>query len=87
MNIRDSLFGGSDSRGSACNSEDPASIPGPGKSPGEGNGTLIFLPGEYNGNWRATVHGVPKNWTQLSDLHFHFSTFPCHKKQNGNWGK
>ena len=24
------------------------------------------------GAWRATVHGVAKNWTWLSDFHFHF---------------
>ena len=22
--------------------------------------------------WRATVHGVAKSWTRLSDYHFHF---------------
>ena len=28
-----------------------------------------ILPGEYYGQktWQATVHGVTKNWTQLSD--------------------
>ena len=30
--------GGSDSKASACNTGDPASIPGSGGSPGEGNG-------------------------------------------------
>ena len=29
---------GSDSKESACNAEDQSSIPGPGRSPGEGNG-------------------------------------------------
>ena len=24
----------------------------------------------HRGAWRATVHGVTKNWTQLSDFHF-----------------
>ena len=23
--------------------------------------------GAEQGSWRSTVHGVPKNWTQLSD--------------------
>ena len=47
------------------------SDPGSGRSPGEGNG----IPLQYSrlensmdkGAWRATVHGVAKNWTQLSD--------------------
>jgi len=30
--------GGSDGKGSACNARDPGSIPGLGRSPGEGNG-------------------------------------------------
>ena len=30
--------GGSDSKESACNAEDPDSVPGLGRSPGEGNG-------------------------------------------------
>ena len=25
------------------------------------------------GAWRITVHGVPKNWTQLIHLHFHYT--------------
>ena len=33
--------GGSDSKESACNSGDPASIPGLGRSPREGNGYLL----------------------------------------------
>ena len=24
------------------------------------------------GSWQATVHGVAKSWTQLSNEHFHF---------------
>ena len=38
---------------SVRNAEDPGSIPGLGRSPGEGNGlTLVFLPGEFNGERR-----------------------------------
>ena len=33
-----SSFVGSDSKESACNAEDPGSIPRSGRSPGEGNG-------------------------------------------------
>ena len=32
---------GSDSKESACNAEDPGSIPGSGRSPGEGNGNPL----------------------------------------------
>ena len=33
--------GGSDGRVSACNAEGPGSIPGSGRSPGEGNGNPL----------------------------------------------
>ena len=33
--------GGSDGKASACNVGDPGSIPGLGRSPGEGNGTPL----------------------------------------------
>ena len=33
--------GGSDGKASACNVGDPGSIPGSGRSPGEGNGNLL----------------------------------------------
>ena len=57
---------------SACNAGDPGSVPGSGRSPGEGNGNPL----EYSclensmdrGTWWATVHGVAKNWTLLSDF-------------------
>ena len=35
------LPGGSDGKGSACNAGDPGSIPGLGRSPGEGNGSTL----------------------------------------------
>ena len=64
--------GGSDGKASACNAGDLGWIPELGRSPGEGNEwklTPVFLPGEFQGRgaWRATVHGVAKSWTQLSD--------------------
>ena len=42
--------GSSDGKESTCNAEDPSSIPGSGRSPGEGNGnpTPVFLPGELH---------------------------------------
>ena len=42
--------GGLDGKESTCNAGDVGSIPGLGKSPGEGNGHLpVFLPGEFHG--------------------------------------
>ena len=38
--------GGSDGKESACNVGDLGSIPGLGRSPGEGHHTAMFLPGE-----------------------------------------
>ena len=62
--------GGSDGKESACNAGDPSSIPGLGRSPGEGTG----YPVQYSGledSMDCIAHGVPKSWTQLSDFHFH----------------
>ena len=54
-----------------ANARDAGSIPGSGKSPGEGNGYPLqySYPGMPRniGAWRATVHGVTKNWTRLSN--------------------
>ena len=62
---------GSDAKESACNAEDPGSIPGLGGSPGEGNGNPLQYYCLENpmdrGAWWATVHGVAKSWTQLSE--------------------
>ena len=50
---------------------DPGSIPGLGRSPGGGNGNLLQYSCLENpmdrGAWQATVHGVPKSQTLLSD--------------------
>ena len=35
------MLGGSDGKASACNEGDPGSIPGSGRSPGEGNGNPL----------------------------------------------
>ena len=58
---------GSDNKESACSAQDPSSIPGLGRSPGEGNG----YPLQYScldnsmdrGAWWATVCGAAKSWT------------------------
>ena len=64
-------LGGSKSKESTCNAGDLGSISGLGRSPGEGNGNPLQYSCVENpmdrGAWRATVHGVPKSRTQLSD--------------------
>ena len=56
---------GSGDKASVCNAEDPGSIPGSGRSPGEGNGkpTPVFVPGKSHGQRSlvAIVHGVTKS--------------------------
>ena len=63
--------GGSDSKESACNAGDPGSIPGLGRSPGEGNGYPLQYSCLENsmdrGAWLATVHVVARSQTRLSD--------------------
>ena len=67
--------GGSDSKASAYNAGDPGSIPGSGRSPGEGNGTLLQYSCLENpmdgGTWQTTVHGVAKSRTRLSNFTFY----------------
>ena len=66
--------GGSDGKASACNAGDPGSIPGLGRSPGEGNGNPLQYSCLENsmdwGAWWATVHRVAKSQTRLSDFTF-----------------
>ena len=54
----------------ACNAGDPGSIPGLGRSPGEGNGNPLQYSCLDNsmdrGAWWATVNGVTKSQTRLS---------------------
>ena len=61
---------------SACNTGDLGSIPGSGRSPGEGNGYPLPYSCLENSMdraaWQATVHGLPESWIQLSDQDFHF---------------
>ena len=52
----------------ACNVGDLGSIPGLGRSPGEGKGYLF----QYSGlelSMDYIVHGVTKSWTGLSNFH------------------
>ena len=78
--INGGFSGGSDGKEPSSNAEgirDMGSIPGSGRSLGEGNGN----PFQYSclenpmdrGAWWVTVHGVTKSRTRLSDKHFHTS--------------
>ena len=61
----------SDGKESACNTGDPGSIPGSGRSSGEGIGNPL----QYScledpmdrGAWQSIGRGVAKRWTQLSN--------------------
>ena len=73
--------GGSDGKESACNVGDLGSIPRLGRSPGEGNGSLLQYSCLENsmdrGAWQATVHGVTESdmterLTQVSKSFCHF---------------
>ena len=77
MNIKipKGFLDGSDGKESAYNAGDLGSIPGSGKSPGEGN----VYPCQYfylgnpidRGTWQATVHGVAKSWTRVTNAQTH----------------
>ena len=62
---------GSNSKEAACNTRDPGSIPGSGRSLGEGNGSLLQYSCLENSMSRGaswdTVHGVAKSRKQLSN--------------------
>ena len=75
------ILGGTSCKEPACQGRihrDKGSIPGSGKSPGEGNGNPL----EYSclgnpmhrGAWQATVHGVGKSqtWLKWLSMHTHF---------------
>ena len=71
--------GGSEDKASACNAGDPGSIPGLGRSPGEGNGNPLQYSCLENpmdrGAWWATVDGVAKSRTRVSNFTIFLSFF------------
>ena len=79
---------GSDGKEAAHKAGDPGLILGLGRSPGEGNGNPLQYCLENStdrGDCLATVHGVPKSRTQLSDFHIHplnSDRFPWHVLAN-----
>ena len=66
--------GGSDAKESSCNERDPDSIPGLGRSPGEGNVYPLQCSCLENsldrGAWKAAVHQI-QDPDVLSDSHIH----------------
>ena len=80
--------GDSDGKESACNAAEGLDlIPGLGTSPGGGHGNPLQYSCLENpldrGAWWATVHGVAKSRTRLSDFTFTFS-LSCIGEGNGN---
>ena len=61
--------GGSAGKESACNAGDLGSVPGLGRSPGEGKSYPLQYSGLEN-PMDCIVHGVTKSWTWLIDFHF-----------------
>ena len=72
---------GSEGKQSVCNAEDPGSIPGLERSPGEGNGNPLQYSCLENsmdrGTWWATVHGVTGS-DRTEQLTLHFSVYIPH---------
>ena len=63
----------------ACNAGDLVSIPGWGRSPGEGKGYSL----QYSGlekSMGCIIYGIPKSLTRLSDFHYHYYTW-----KSRNW--
>jgi len=68
--------GSSDGKESSCNARyagDMSSIPGSGRSPGEGNSNPPHYSCLENSTdreaWQVTVHGVAKSPTQIRNFH------------------
>ena len=65
--------GGSDGKASAYNVGDPGSVPGLGRSPGEGNGNPLQYSCLENSMdreaWWATVHGSQLDTTEQLSVH------------------
>ena len=66
-----SFPGGLAVKNPSANAGDVGSIPGSGRSSGEGNGNPLQYSCLANivdrGAWQAAVHGVTKSWAQVRD--------------------
>ena len=74
--------GGSAGKESTCNVGNLGSIPGLGRSPGEGKSYPLQYSGLEN-SMDSVVHGVAKSRTRMSDFHFHF-TFHRQRSEEHN---
>ena len=87
--VRKFCPGGSEVKASVCNAGDLGSIPGSGRSPAEGNGNPLqysWLENPMDGGaWWATVHGVAKSRTLLSDFTLGQKTLWTHVPQSFIW--
>ena len=74
LRTREDFTGATDSKESVCSAGDAGSIPVSERSPGERNGNPFQYPCLENsmdeGAWQATVHGVTKSLTRLSNFSF-----------------
>ena len=68
--------GGSAGKESSCNVADLGSIPGLGRSPGEGKGCPLQY-SDLENFMDCIVRGVTKSQTQLNDFHFLFYPQDC----------
>ena len=70
FNVALGFLGSSEGKESTCNAGDLGSIPGLGRSPGEGNGNPLqyscLVNSKDRAAWQAIVHGVTEIQTQLS---------------------
>ena len=73
MHITGGFPYGSAGKESAHNVGDLGSIPGLGRSPGEGKGYPLQYSGLEN-SMDCIVHGVAKSWTRLSNFYLHITT-------------
>ena len=71
VGVFEEIHTGSDGKESTCNAGDLGSVLGLGRSPGKGNGNPLQYSCLENsmdgGAWPATVHGLAKSRTRLSD--------------------
>ena len=76
-----SIPGGLDDKASAYNAGDLGSMPGSGRSPGEGNSNPLLyscLENPMDGEtWQAILHRVAKSRTRLSDFTLHICVCIC----------
>ena len=80
------FLGGSVVKNPPANAGDASSLPMWERSPGEENGNPVQYSCLENpmdrGAWRATVHGVAKSWTRLSDC---THVYTCNGKETEKW--